>query len=47
MRIRQTAAALAAAAALAVVAVAGPLAGPATATSAEEPTNSTDMTHDM
>ena len=48
MRIRQTVAALAAAAALAVVTVvAGPLAGPATAQTSAVPTNGTDITHDM
>lgn len=47
MRIRQTVAALAAAAALALVAIAGPLAGPATASTGSGQPHHTDITHDM
>jgi hypothetical protein len=47
MRIRQIVAALAAASALAVVMVAGPLAGPATVFTSPTPTLGTDITHDM
>jgi hypothetical protein len=47
MRIRQIVAALAAASALAVAVVAGPLAGPATALTGPAPSHGTDITHDM